>query len=127
MSRRDTIRAMQALEKEWDQENDIWIDAQEGTPVLDMRKDHEELKKDILGRGLLANMNFLEFIQFDEETEEPILKADDIEEQMLEMQFQWNSGAEFWEYFGDDHRADYGSLGHKTAGDDGFSTGFDNA
>lgn len=115
MSRRDVIRAMTALELEWDEFNDIWVNP-EGVDVFRFRDNHDDTKKTIIGRSLLANMNFLEFIQFDEETERPKMVTDSVEDKMKEMDFEWNDSEEIWEYTGKDHRADYGSLGHKRGG-----------
>lgn len=112
MSRRDTIRAMKALELEWDEFNDVWVDS-EGVEVFRFRTEHSELKKTVIGRALLANMNFLEYIQFDSETGKPKVHAESVDDKMAEQDFKWNNSEEIWEYVGTDHRADYGSLGHK--------------
>ena len=71
----------------------------------------------ITGKMFILFDFFLEFIQFDEETEEPIMTIDEVTDQLREQKFRWNNSEEIWEYFGKDHRADYGSLGHKR-GDD---------
>jgi len=117
MSRRDVVRAMNSLELEWDEFGDVWVNP-EGVEVFQFRDNHDDTKKTIIGRSLLANMNFLEFIQFDEETETPKMLTDTVEDQMKEMDFEWNNSEELWEYVGKDHRADYGSLGHKRGGQD---------
>ena len=117
LSRRDALRAMKALSLEWEEYKDLWVDS-EGNEVWQYRKDHEETKKTIIGRSLLANMNFLGFIEFDVENKKPRIHPDEVDKQMSKQDFRWNSSDEIWEYVGTDHRADYGSLGHKRGAGD---------
>jgi hypothetical protein len=110
-SRGDTLRAMDALSMRWDAIDDTWH-TEDGRQVLRLRINHNENKKSVVGRGLLANMNFLEFLEFDPKTKSPKMGIDDVKEQLEKQEFRWNDEDEVWYYVGDDHRADFGNISH---------------
>lgn len=110
-SRGDTLRAMDALTTKWSALDDTWHTAV-GVQVFRLRVNHNETKKTVVGRGLLANMNFIEFIQFDEKTRTPKMGIDDVVDQLEKQEFQWDEEEEVWIYVGTDHRADFGNISH---------------
>jgi hypothetical protein len=110
-SRGDTLRALEALNMMWNAIDDTWHTA-DGMQVFRLRIHHPETKKSIVGRGLLANMNFLEFLTFDKKTKLPKMSIDDVKEQMEKQEFRWDDEEEVWHYTGDDHRADFGNISH---------------
>jgi hypothetical protein len=110
-SRGDTLRAMEALGLSWDAVDDTWHN-KNGFQVFRLRKHHNETKKSIVGRGLLANMNFLEYLEFDTQSKLPKLSIDDVKDQMEQQEFHWDEESETWNYTGTDHRADFGNISH---------------
>lgn len=110
-SRGDTLRAMEALTMKWDALDDTWL-TNIGMQVFRLRIHHNETKKSVVGRSLLANMNFLEFISFDKHTKLPKMSIDDVKEQLEKQEFRWDDSEEVWHYVGDDHRADFGNISH---------------
>jgi hypothetical protein len=114
-SRGDTLRAMDALMTHWDAVDDTWH-TKLGLQVFRLRKSHNESKKSVVGRGLLANMNFLEFIEFDPKTKQPKMAIDDVKDQLEKQEFRWDDSKEVWHYVGKDHRADFGNISHGEEG-----------
>jgi hypothetical protein len=110
-SRGDTLRAMDALTTKWSALDDTWHTSV-GVQVFRLRINHNETKKTVVGRGLLANMNFIEFIQFDEKTKRTKMGIDDVNDQLEKQDFHWNDEDEEWHYVGEDHRADFGNISH---------------
>lgn len=110
-SRGDTLRAMDALTMKWNAVDDTWH-TPDGMQVFRLRIHHNETKKSIVGRGMLANMNFLEFMDFDPKTKLPKMSIDDVKEQMEKQEFHWDDEEEVWHYVGTDHRADFGNISH---------------
>ena len=110
-SRGDTLRAMQALMQVWDAVDDTWH-TPDGLQTFRLRIHHNETKKSIVGRGLLANMNFLEFLEFEPQTKLPKMSIDDVRDKMEDQEFRWDDEEEVWHYIGKDHRADFGNISH---------------
>jgi len=110
-SRGDTLRAMDALTMKWDPLDDTWHTSK-GVQVFRLRMQHNEVKKSVVGRGLLANMNFINFIEFDLTTKQPKMSIDEVKEQLEKQEFRWDDSGEVWYYTGTDHRADFGNISH---------------
>lgn len=108
-SRSDTLHAAKLLNIIWDALDDTWH-TETGRQVFRLKINHNETKKSIVGRALLANMNFLEYIQFDEKLKMPQKTPDSVKSHLEKYDFHWDDSEEIWEYVGEDHRADYGNI-----------------
>jgi hypothetical protein len=108
-SRSDTLHAAKLLNIMWDALDDTWH-TETGRQVYRLKINHNETKKSIVGRALLANMNFLEYIQFDERLKLPKRTPDSVKSLLEKYDFYWDDSEEIWEYLGEDHRADYGNI-----------------